>query len=173
MYFSDYQTAAAFIKERIGQRQPCVGIVLGSGLGALADAIEEPIVLPYKEIPNFPVSTAIGHKGNLICGTIAGHCVLAMQGRFHFYEGYTMQQVTFPMRVMKVMGIETLFVSNAAGGLNPGYKVGDLMMIKDHINMLPNPLIGKNMEEFGPRFPDMTRPYDPELRKLAKESPHE
>ena len=169
MYFSDYQTAAAFIKERIGQRQPCVGIVLGSGLGALADAIEEPIVLPYKEIPNFPVSTAIGHKGNLICGTIAGHCVLAMQGRFHFYEGYTMQQVTFPMRVMKVMGIETLFVSNAAGGLNPGYKVGDLMMIKDHINMLPNPLIGKNMEEFGPRFPDMTRPYDPELRKLDKE----
>ena len=169
MYFSDYQTAAAFIKERIGQRQPCVGIVLGSGLGALADAIEEPIVLPYKEIPNFPVSTAIGHKGNLICGTIAGHCVLAMQGRFHFYEGYTMQQVTFPMRVMKVMGIETLFVSNAAGGLNPGYKVGDLMMIKDHINMLPNPLIGKNMEEFGPRFPDMTIPYDPELRKLAKE----
>ena len=168
MYFSDYQTAAAFIKERIGQRQPCVGIVLGSGLGALADAIEEPIVLPYKEIPNFPVSTAIGHKGNLICGTIAGHCVLAMQGRFHFYEGYTMQQVTFPMRVMKVMGIETLFVSNAAGGLNPSYKVGDLMMIKDHINMLPNPLIGKNLEEFGPRFPDMTRPYDLELIKKAE-----
>ena len=167
--FNDYKQAASFITKKIEGRYPSIGIVLGSGLGALADSIEKPIIIPYKQIPSFPVSTAIGHKGNLICGYISGHCVLAMQGRFHYYEGYDMQHVTLPIRVMKLMGVNTLFVSNAAGGLNPHFKVGDLMLIKDHINMLPNPLIGPNIDEFGPRFPDMTRPYDPSLRKKAKE----
>ena len=167
--FNDYKQAASFIAEKIEGRHPSIGIVLGSGLGALADSIEKPIIIPYKQIPAFPVSTAIGPKCNLICGYISGHCVLAMQGRFHYYEGYDMQHVTLPIRVMKLLGIDTLFVSNAAGGLNPDFKVGDLMLIKDHINMLPNPLVGPNIDEFGPRFPDMTRPYDPKLRERAKE----
>lgn len=163
-----YKEAAQYIKERINSQTPLVGIVLGSGLGKLADVIEDAIVIPYKEIPNFPESTAIGHKGNLIFGKIGGKNVLAMQGRFHFYEGYHMHQVTFPIRVMKLLGISYLFVSNAAGGLNLSYSIGDLMIIKDHINMLTNPLIGPNIEEFGPRFPDMTRPYDKGLRDLCK-----
>lgn len=164
----DYNTSATYIAGRINGRKPSTGIILGSGLGTLADIIEDPICLPYKEIPGFPVSTAVGHKGNLICGYISGHCILAMQGRFHYYEGYPMESVTFPIRVMHLLGIETLFVSNAAGGLNLDYRVGDLMIIKDQINLLPNPLIGPNDEDFGPRFPDMTRPYDPALRRLAR-----
>ncbi len=164
-----YTTAAQYIKDKIGGASPLVGVVLGSGLGALADEIEHPITIPYRQIPGFPESTAIGHKGNLIFGELAGKKVLAMQGRFHYYEGYTMQQVTFPIRVMKLLGISYLFVSNAAGGINFNYAIGDLMVIRDHINLLPNPLIGPNMDEFGPRFPDMTRPYDPELRRLAHE----
>ncbi len=162
-----YTTAAQYIKEKIGGQTPFVGVVLGSGLGALADKIENPVTIPYKEIPGFPESTAIGHKGNLIFGDLAGKKVLAMQGRFHYYEGYTMQQVTFPIRVMKLLGISYLFVSNAAGGINLNYAIGDLMIIRDHINLLPNPLIGPNLDEFGPRFPDMSRPYDPALRRLA------
>lgn len=169
MCFNDYQEAADFIKSKVNGPAPCVGIVLGSGLGSLADSIEDPIVIPYSEIPHFPLSTAIGHKGNFIYGKIAGHQVVAMQGRFHYYEGYTMQQVTFPIRVMELLGISTLFVSNAAGGVNFGFKVGDLMLIRDHINFLPNPLIGPNMDDFGPRFPDMTRPYDKPLRDKAKQ----
>ena len=169
MTFKDYQSSAAYIQELLGGRKPSVGLVLGSGLGSLGDSIQEPIVIPYRDIPNFPISTAIGHKGNLICGYIADHCVMAMQGRFHYFEGYPMEKVTFPIRIMKLLGVETLFVSNAAGGINQTFKVGDLMVIKDQINLLPNPLIGPNVEEFGPRFPDMTRPFDPQLRSLAHE----
>lgn len=162
--------AADYIKGRIGNGKPLAGIVLGSGLGKLAEKIENPVTIPYKEIPHFPASTAVGHKGNFIYGTLGGKQVVAMQGRFHYYEGYSMEYVTLPIRVMKVLGIDYLFVSNAAGGVNFSFKVGDLMVIRDHINLLPNPLIGPNMEEFGPRFPDMTRPYSPQLCKLATET---
>ena len=161
--------AAEYIKSKIGEQTPYAGIVLGSGLGKLADKIENPIVVSYRDIPNFARSTAVGHKGNFIAGYLGGKFVVAMQGRFHYYEGYPMEQVTLPIRVMKVLGIKYLFVSNAAGGVNFSYKVGDLMIIKDHINLLPNPLIGKNLEDFGPRFPDMTRPYDLSVMALAKE----
>lgn len=161
--------AADYVSAAIGGRRPEVGIVLGSGLGKLADKIEGKTVIPYKDIPGFPVSTAVGHKGNFIAGELGGKYVLAMQGRFHYYEGYPMELVTLPIRVMKVLGIGALFVSNAAGGVNFDFKVGDLMIIKDHINHLPNPLVGPNLEEFGPRFPDMTRPYDPSLMAKARE----
>ena len=162
-------TAAEYIAAKLDGKKPFAGIVLGSGLGKLAEKIENPIVIPYREIPGFPVSTAVGHKGNFIAGELGGKFVVAMQGRFHYYEGYTMDLVTLPIRVMKVLGIQYLFVSNAAGGVNFDYKVGDMMVITDHISHLPNPLIGPNMAEFGPRFPDMTRPYDPKLRKMAFE----
>lgn len=162
-------TAAEYVAARLEGRKPFAGIVLGSGLGKLADQIENKTVIPYKEIPGFPVSTAIGHKGNFIVGELGGKEVIAMQGRFHYYEGYPMELVTLPIRVMKVLGINYLFVSNAAGGVNFDFKVGDLMIIKDHISHLPNPLIGPNLAEFGPRFPDMTRPYDLNLIALAKE----
>ena len=160
--------AAKFISERIGERTPVAGIVLGSGLGKLAEKIADPVVIPYKTVPGFPEATAIGHKGNFIAGELGGKFVIAMQGRFHYYEGYPMELVTLPIRVMKVLGISALFVSNAAGGVNYYYKVGDMMIIRDHINLLPNPLIGKNMEDFRPRFPDMTRPYDQNLIKRAE-----
>lgn len=161
--------AARHISSRLAGRVPQVGIVLGSGLGKLADSIEDAIVIPYREIPGFPVSTAIGHKGNFIVGTLGGKTVLAMQGRFHFYEGYGMDLVTLPIRVMSRLGIRYLFVSNAAGGANPDFNVGDLMVIKDHINLMPNPLIGPNLDDFGPRFPDMTAPYDLGLIAKAEE----
>ena len=161
--------SAAFIRQQTGSLKPLVGIVLGSGLGKLADSIEDATVIPYRDIPGFPLSTATGHKGNFIQGRLGGKTVVAMQGRFHGYEGYPMSLVTMPVRVMKLLGIEYLFVSNAAGGANPDYQVGDLMIIKDHINLLPNPLIGPNMDHLGPRFPDMTRPYDPSLIALAKQ----
>ena len=160
--------AADYVSAKIGDMKPVVGIVLGSGLGKLADKIEDPVVIPYKEIPGFPVPTAVGHKGNLIIGTLGGKTVIAMQGRFHYYEGNTMEVVTLPIRVMKVLGIKYLFVSNAAGGVNFDFHVGDLMIITDHINHLPNPLVGPNLEEFGPRFPDMTRPYDRKLMAKAQ-----
>jgi purine-nucleoside phosphorylase len=156
------------LEGRLGGFKPEVGIVLGSGLGSLADAIQNPVTVPYKDLPGFPVSTAVGHKGNFIAGTLSGKNVIAMQGRIHFYEGYGMDMVVLPIRVMLMMGIKYLFVSNAAGGTNLGYHVGDLMIIKDHINLLPNPLIGPNLDEIGPRFPDMTRPYDPSLIRLAE-----
>ena len=162
--------AAAFIKERLGGRQPKVALILGSGLGPIADSVKDPIVIPYKEIPGFPVSTAVGHKGNFLSGTLYGVQVLVMQGRFHYYEGYPMETVTIGVRVFHQLGIEYLFVFNAAGAANPAFKVGDMVMITDHINMMPNPLIGPNMEEFGPRFPDMTCPYDLELQELARSS---
>lgn len=142
---------------------------MGSGLDGLADRITDAVVIPYAEIPNFVRSTATGHKGNLISGRLGGQWVIAMQGRFHYYEGYTMRQVTFPVRVMKLLGIENLLVSNAAGGINETFKVGDLMIIRDHINMMPNPLIGPNEEAFGTRFPDMTRAYDREFIRYAEE----
>ena len=151
------------IQESTNNFQPEVGIILGTGLGGFVDSIDVEYRLEYKDIPNMPVSTVEGHKGCLIFGTVAGRKVVAMQGRFHYYEGYTMQQVTFPVRVMKLLGIEYLFVSNASGGINPTFRVGDLMIINDHINLMPNPLIGRNMEEFGPRFQDMHNCYDSAL----------
>ncbi|MCL2097961.1 MAG: purine-nucleoside phosphorylase [Bacteroidales bacterium] len=163
-----FNETADFILQRIGDR-PEVAIVLGSGLGALADKIENPVIIPYSEVPHFVQSTAVGHKGNLIYGTLNGKKVIAMQGRFHYYEGYGMEQVTFPIRVMCSLKIKALFVSNAAGGMNTAFRIGDLMIIRDHINFLPNPLIGKNIDEMGTRFPDMTRPYDLELIKSAEE----
>ena len=157
------------VREKLQGRKPQAGIVLGSGLGRLADSIQDQLVIPYRDIPGFPVSTATGHKGNFIIGTLGGKTVMAMQGRIHFYEGYGMESVVLPIRVMIGMGIRNLFVSNAAGGINFNLHIGDLMIIKDHINLLPNPLIGPNMDSEGPRFPDMTRPYDPSLIKLAED----
>ena len=157
----------ACLKQRMQGREPELGIVLGSGLSQLADSIQDPLVIPYRELPGFPVSTAAGHKGNFIVGQLGGKTVIAMQGRIHFYEGYGMDKVVLPIRVMIGMGIRTLIVSNAAGGTNLNYHVGDLMIIRDHINLLPNPLIGPNFDDYGPRFPDMTRPYDRNLIKLA------
>ena len=162
-------TAAAFIESRLEGRKPVAAIILGSGLGALADIISDPIIIPYTEIPCFPVSTVIGHKGNFIIGNLGGKCVLAMQGRFHYYEGYDMATLTLPVRVMSKLGVKFLLVSNAAGALNPDYKVGDTVIIRDHINFMPNPLIGANMDDFGPRFPDMTCAYDLELQQKALE----
>ena len=164
------QRAARYIRERAQGRQPLVGIVLGSGLGLLAERISDPLTIPYRDLPDFPVSTALGHKGNFIIGLLGGKCVIAMQGRIHFYEGYPMETVVLPVRVMMELGIGTLMVSNAAGGLNLGFRVGDLMIIKDHIKLLPNPLIGPHIAELGPRFPDMTRPYEPRLIALAEKT---
>ena len=152
--------------------RPEIGIILGTGLGGLVKEIRKEIVLDYDEIPNFPISTVESHHGKLIFGTLAGKKVVAMQGRFHYYEGYTMQQVTFPVRVMSKqfgLGVETLLISNAAGGMNPEFRRGDLMIITDHINLQgTNPLIGPNDDELGPRFPDMSEPYSKELIALAK-----
>ena len=148
--------------------KPHIGIILGTGLGPLADMIENPLVIPYKDIPNFPVSTVEGHSGNFIFGTLAGKHVMAMQGRFHYYEGYDMKAVTFPVRVMRALGAETLIVSNAAGGMNKEFKVGDVMIITDHINLFPeNPLRGRNYPELGVRFPAMTEAYSKRLVAVA------
>ncbi|MDE5906580.1 MAG: purine-nucleoside phosphorylase, partial [Alistipes sp.] len=156
----EIKKTAAWIREQTAGFRPEVGIILGTGLGDFAEQITAEYSLDYKSIPGFPVSTVEGHKGRLIFGTLEGRRVVAMQGRFHFYEGYTMQQVTFPVRVMQQLGIGYLFVSNASGGINTSFRVGDLMVITDHINLMPNPLIGPNMAEFGPRFPDMHNCYD-------------
>ena len=168
-YLETIYAGTDYVREKLGDLRPSTGIILGSGLGKLADEIENPIEIPYGSIPGFPVSTAIGHKGCFIVGTLSGKTVIAMQGRIHYYEGYGTAMATLPVRVMILLGIRRLFVSNAAGGTNLGYHVGDLMIIKDHINLIPNPLIGPNLSEFGPRFPDMTRPYDPGLIRLAEE----
>ncbi len=154
---------AQFLNSKSENFNPEVGIVLGTGLGDFANNIDVKYSIEYSEIPNFPVSTVQGHKGRMIFGYIAGRKVVAMQGRFHFYEGYPMTQVTFPIRVMKFLGVKNLFVSNASGGINTSFRVGDLMIITDHINLMPNPLIGPNIEELGPRFPDMHDCYNPEL----------
>ncbi len=162
------KATANFIKERI-KSSPEIGIILGTGLGGLVNEIEIIDSIPYHEIPNFPVSTVQGHAGRLIFGKLGDKDVLAMQGRFHYYEGYSMQEVTFPVRVLKYVGIKNLFVSNASGGLNPDYRVGDIMVITDHINFFPeHPLRGKNVDELGPRFPDMSKCYDKRLRNKAK-----
>ncbi len=162
------KATANFIKERI-KTSPDIGIILGTGLGGLASEIEIIESIPYVEIPNFPVSTVEGHAGRLIYGTLGHKKVLAMQGRFHFYEGYTMKEVVFPVRVMKLIGISNLFVSNASGGLNPNWEVGDIVVINDHINFFPeHPLHAKNDPELGPRFPDMSKVYDERLRNKAK-----
>ena len=148
---------------------PEIAIILGTGLGELAHDIEILFKIKYRDIPNFPVSTVDGHKGELIFGSLRGKAVMAMQGRFHFYEGYSLKEVTFPVRVMNDLGINTLFVSNAGGGLNPDFKVGDVMMITDHINMFGiSPLTGPNLDELGPRFPDMSNAYDIQLRIKAQ-----
>jgi purine-nucleoside phosphorylase len=145
-------------------------VILGTGLGGLAEEIETEAVIPYEELPDFPVPTVESHSGRLLLGKLAGQPVVAMQGRFHLYEGYSPQQVAFPVRVMRALGAETLIVSNACGGMNPMWNVGDLMVIADHINLLGgNPLIGPNPDELGPRFPDMSEPYDQELQRLALE----
>ena len=156
------KNTASFIRDKVGFH-PQVGIILGTGLGSLADSIEVEATLDYHKIPNFPVSTVEGHKGKLIFGNLGGKKVVAMQGRFHYYEGYTPQQVVFPVRVMKFLGIEYLFVSNASGGVGDGFRTGDLMVITDHINLIPNPLIGPNIPELGPRFPDMSEAYSKKL----------
>lgn len=154
-------------------RQPQVGVILGSGLGAIADAVEQPVSIPYQDLPGWPVSTVIGHQGRLVIGRLENVDVLVMQGRAHYYEGYSMSQVGLPVRVMQRLGIQTLIVTNAAGAVNPEYSPGELMLIADHVNMIglagSNPLRGPNLDEFGPRFPDMSRPYDLELRQLARQ----
>ena len=158
-----------YIKEQI-PFIPEVALILGSGLGVLADEVENPVVIPYEQIPNFPVSTVVGHAGRMVIGTLEGKRVLVMQGRFHYYEGYAMDEVTLPIRVMKKLGIETLIVTNASGGINENFHVGDLMFIRDHINFFgTNPLIGKNYEEFGSRFPDMSYAYNPEMIQLGEQ----
>ncbi len=160
---------ADYLRSRITD-MPNTAIILGTGLGELANEITDKVEFPYTEIPNFPVSTVEGHSGKLILGMLGKKRVLAMQGRFHYYEGYNMKQVTFPVRVFKELGIEYLFVSNAAGGMNPSFDVGDIMLIEDHINLFPeNPLHGKNYDELGPRFPDMSEAYNKELRLMAME----
>lgn len=158
------------IKQKLKEK-PQIGLILGSGLGKLANEIEEERVFKYQDIPDFPVSTVPGHAGRLIAGKLKGKAVIAMQGRFHFYEGYSMKQIILPVLVMKLLGIKTLIVSNAAGGVNKNFNPGEFMLISDHINMMgTNPLIGQNFEEFGPRFPDMSEAYDKKLLKLARET---
>jgi len=169
MLFDKIRETAGFIKNRIDQL-PVAGIILGSGLGSMADLVEEPVVIPYRDIPNFPVSTVEGHEGKLIFGLLGGRQVVMMAGRFHYYEGYNMDEVTFPVRVMKAIGVETLFISNAAGGMNKHFRVGDIMLIHDHINLFPeHPLRGRNDERLGLRFPDMSEPYALDLLKRAHE----
>lgn len=171
--FNKTRIAADYIRQRTTQR-PEIGLVLGSGLGGLADAVEKADVFPTADIPNWPVSTAPGHRGRVLLGRLMDKNVMVIQGRTHFYEGYSMDEITLPVRVMLALGIKTYIVTNAAGGLNPAYKPGDLMVIKNHINIPGmagfNPLRGPNDDTVGPRFPDMTEPYDAHLRRLAHET---
>jgi purine-nucleoside phosphorylase len=174
---AEIDQAVQAIRQRT-KKQPLIGIVLGSGLGSLADSIVSADIIPYGEIPNWPISSVIGHKGRLVIGTLEEKCVLVMQGRTHYYEGYSMDQVTFPIRVMQRLGVQTLIVTNAAGAINPEFQPGDVMMITDQINLIGmaglNPLRGPNLNEFGERFPDMSRPFDDQLvettRKVAKDT---
>ncbi len=172
-YIERVNGAVKFFREEIGE-EPKIAVILGSGLGEIADSVSGEKVIPYRNIPGFPVSTTPGHKGELIFGELHGKKVVLMNGRFHYYEGYTMREVTFPIRVFQLLGVEILVVTNAAGGLNPDFEVGVPMIIKDHINLMgDNPLIGPNVDEWGPRFPDMSEAYDKELRKMALESAKE
>ncbi|MCM3652196.1 purine-nucleoside phosphorylase [Metabacillus litoralis] len=173
MDYNQIKEAANYVKVKFNDT-PKVGLILGSGLGVLADEIEQSVKIPYDEIPNFPVSTVEGHAGQLVFGTLKGAKVVAMQGRFHFYEGYSLDKVTAPVRVMKELGVETLIVTNAAGGINELFEAGDLMLITDHINnMGANPLIGPNDSNIGVRFPDMSESYNLNLREMAKSSANE
>lgn len=156
-----------FIKSKTNGFEPEVGIVLGSGLGGLVNVIDTQYSIPYAEIPNFPVSTVAGHQGKLILGTLSGRKVVAMQGRFHYYEGYSTKEVTFPIRVLKYLGIKLLVLSNASGGVNPDFRVSDIMFITDHINLLPNPLIGKNDDRIGTRFPELSEAYNKNVLAFA------
>jgi purine-nucleoside phosphorylase len=162
------QRIADHLKKATNGFAPATGIILGTGLSGLGKEIDVAYSIPYGEIPDFPVSTVQGHPGRLLFGTLAGKPVVAMQGRFHFYEGWTMGEVVLPVRVMKYLGIQRLFVSNACGGVNPAFEIGDLMVLNDHICLFPNPLIGPNIDELGPRFPDMSEPYDHELITRAQ-----
>ncbi len=163
------QTTAKFIKSKL-TAQPKIAIILGSGLGDFEHEIEDQISIPYNDIPNFPVSSVEGHKGQLLIGKVNGVSIIALQGRFHYYEGYTLQETTFPVRVFKALGIDNLLLSNASGGLNPEQEIGDLMVINDHIHLFPdNPLRGKNIDELGPRFPDMSEPYSKSFISYAEE----
>ncbi len=171
--FTQAKQAADYIKDQ-GVQEVEVGLILGSGLGELADEIEDRVVIAYEEIPNFPVSTVEGHAGQLVYGTLGGKKVLALQGRFHFYEGYSMGEVTFPVRVMSMLEAHSLIVTNAAGGVNENFEPGDLMMITDHINFTgTSPLIGPNDEKYGPRFPDLSQAYDREYQTYIEESAEE
>jgi len=163
------EEAVSFIREKV-KEPPHTAIILGTGLGGIVNHVQVDCRIDYRSIPHFPVSTVEGHEGNLISGTMGHTRVLIMQGRFHYYEGYTMEEVTFPVRVMKFLGVDTLMVSNAAGGMNPAYEIGDIMIINDHINLMPNPLVGKHYPEFGARFPDMSETYDRELIRKAREN---
>ena len=174
-YFDEVSEAAQFLRGRLGGLRPHIGIVLGSGLGAAAEAVQNPVIVPYEEIPNFPKSTVEGHSGRLVAGTLGGAQVVVMQGRVHFYEGYSLQGVTFPMRVMGALGIRAVILTNAAGGIGKGYKTGQLVLIADHINMMGwNPLVGPNEPRFafdrvncGLRFCDMSEAYSKRLREVA------
>jgi purine-nucleoside phosphorylase len=166
--FDQIQESAGEIRKTF-RGTPLVGIILGTGLGALADEIKEPVVIPYDRIPHFPLSTVESHAGQLVFGKLGDSQVVAMKGRFHRYEGYTLQQVTFPVRVMKALGVRYLLVSNACGGMNRSFRPGDLMVIEDHVNLMgDNPLLGKNDDRLGPRWPDMIEPYSKELIALAE-----
>jgi purine-nucleoside phosphorylase len=173
-YFTlaEIDAVAAYIRSRISS-QPEIAMILGSGLGSLAEAIINPDIIPYREIPDWPVSTVMGHEGSLVVGELAGHDVIMMQGRVHYYEGYSMNQVTLPIRVLRRLGVQELFVTNAAGAVNPEFEPGDLMLITDHLNLIgmagPNPLRGPNLDELGPRFPDMSRAYNRELSDLCRQ----
>ncbi len=168
MEMTKYQETADYIKTKF-KKQVDIGMILGSGLGILVDALEEKTVIDYKEVPNFPLSTVEGHAGQLVFGKLENKQVLVMNGRFHYYEGYPIQQVVFPVRVMQLLGIKNLIVTNAAGGINHAFSAGDLMIIQDHINLMGvNPLLGPNEDQFGPRFPDMSEAYNPGLRKIAE-----
>ncbi|ANE48025.1 purine nucleoside phosphorylase [Paenibacillus swuensis] len=168
-YMDQINAAASYVKEHLGEVQPVIGLILGSGLGDLADQVESPVAINYNEVPHFPVSTVEGHAGRFVAGTLEGKSVIVMQGRFHFYEGYDMKKVVFPVYVMKQLGIDTLVITNAAGGMNREFSAGDLMLITDHINLTgANPLIGKNEAGLGVRFPDMSEAYSRDFGALAK-----
>jgi len=169
---AEIDEVAKAVRQRINT-QPKIALILGSGLGALAEAVQNPVVIPYGELPNWPVSTVIGHEGSLVVGQLQGQEVIVMQGRVHFYEGYSMDQVVLPVRVMQRLGVEILIVTNAAGAINSNFDPGDLMLITDHLNIIgmagPNPLRGPNFDELGPRFPDMSQAYDRKLSQIARE----
>lgn len=172
-YIQKINEAAAFIQGKLGSAAPVIGLVLGSGLGDMANQVENPIAIDYSDVPHFPVSTVEGHEGRFVAGTLEGKQVIVMQGRFHYYEGYDMKKVVFPVYVMKAIGVQTVVMTNAAGGMNRGFKAGDLMVISDHLNMTgDNPLIGPNHSELGVRFPDMSEAYNREYRALAHQLAH-